>query len=157
MLFCTPFGGNRFNSAWAQKTCPPYLAGLSETIWYFSTVRLKNSSLELRSKMPKQSGNDIAKLGLNAAFESKFLHFTIIADVVVGQLRGFTCSPGPAYMGMQVWAKSVQHIKGMVKALGREIGFEITGDILIYKETTPKRAPQEHPFCYDIIFKPYKK
>ncbi|AEG00403.1 hypothetical protein Metme_1992 [Methylomonas methanica MC09] len=26
MLFCPPFEGNNFKSAWAQKACPPYWA-----------------------------------------------------------------------------------------------------------------------------------
>jgi hypothetical protein len=91
--------------------------------------------------------------------KSEFLHFTIIADgVVAGQLRhGFTCDPGPAFMGMQVWARSTDHANRIVRAFGQEIGFEIPGDILIYKETTPKRSPRKHPFFYDIFFKPYKK
>lgn len=50
------------------------------------------------------------------ASESKFQHFTVIADGIVGQLKSFTCSPGPAFMSMQVWAKSIDHKKIGVKS-----------------------------------------
>jgi hypothetical protein len=84
-----------------------------------------------------------------------FVQFTALAEGIVGNLTdGFSCRPGPAFMGMKTWASSIDESADMMRVIGRQIGFTVTGDIQIY-ETEPMRPPGEKPSGYDIVFTPF--
>ena len=87
--------------------------------------------------------------------KTPFQHFTLLADGVVGDLmEGFSCRPGSAIMGMKVWASSAAEAFDMIRAIGEQIGFTVTGRIQLY-ETAPVSPPRETPHGYDIRFTPY--
>ena len=84
-----------------------------------------------------------------------FHHYTAIAKGVVGELPdGFSCRPGPAFMGMKTWASSSGESADMIAVIGRQIGFTITGDVQVY-ETEALKPPGEKPTGYDITFTPF--
>ena len=87
--------------------------------------------------------------------KTPFQHFTLLADGVVGDLmEGFSCRPGNAIMGMKVWASSEEEAFDMVRVIGEQIGFAVTGQIQLY-ETAPDSPPREKPYGYEIRFTPY--
>jgi hypothetical protein len=55
---------------------------------------------------------------------------------------------------MKTWATSSDESGDMIRVIGEQIGFTITGRILIY-ETEPSEPPKENPFGYDIKFQPF--
>ncbi len=84
-----------------------------------------------------------------------YKHYTVIAEGVVGQLtEGFLCPPGNAFMSMKTWASSSEESIDMVSAIGRHIGFTVTGRVYVY-DTEPTEPPQEKPFGYGIQFTPF--
>lgn len=84
-----------------------------------------------------------------------FSHFTLIADgIVVDLVDGFECRQGAAIMSMKAWAADSAEAAEMVAAIGRQIGFDVTGKIEIY-ETAPDQPPREGPHGYAIAFVPY--
>jgi len=87
--------------------------------------------------------------------KTPFKHYTAIADGIVGELiDGFDCRSGKAYMGMKTWALSTEESADMIKVIGKEIGFEVTGKIEIFS-TEAIQPPKENPYGYDIVFTPY--
>lgn len=87
--------------------------------------------------------------------ETRYKHFTLIADGIAGDLKdGFVCESGPAFMGMKVWASSYEEAAEMIRVIGRQIGFSVTGDIEIYN-SDPKEPCGDHPHGYEINFTPY--
>ena len=87
--------------------------------------------------------------------KTPYKHYTTIADGIVGELiDGFDCRPGKAYMGMKTWALSTKESADMIKVIGKEIGFEVTGKIEVFI-TESNEPPSEKPFGYDIKFTPY--
>ncbi len=85
-----------------------------------------------------------------------FSHFTVLADGVVGDLiEGFECRKGNAIIGIKVWATDADESADMIKNIGSQIGFNVTGEIQIY-ETEPEKPPRENPFGYDIQFTSYE-
>jgi len=97
---------------------------------------------------------------LNLRYEkttTPYKHFTALADGVVEELvDGFECNSGPALMAMKTWANDSDESANMIKVIGKQIGFNVTGKIEIY-ETEPQEPPKENPFGYDINFTPYDK
>jgi hypothetical protein len=88
--------------------------------------------------------------------QTPYEHFTVIAEGVVGELEeGFECPPGNAFMGMKVWASSTGEAADMIKVIGKQIGFTVTGNIQIY-DTEPQQPPLENPHGYDIKFTPFE-
>ena len=84
-----------------------------------------------------------------------FKHFTVVADGIVGDLQGgFSCRKCCAWMGMKTWATSSGESADMIKVIGKQIGFNVTGRIQVY-DTEPEQPPKENPFGYDITFTPY--
>ncbi len=84
-----------------------------------------------------------------------FKHFTVLADGMVGELEdGFECPPGPAYMGMKTGASDADESADMIRAIGKQIGFEVTGKIQVIT-TEPNEPPGDNPRGYDIQFTPY--
>jgi len=89
--------------------------------------------------------------------KTPYHHFTSLADGVVGNLdEGFSCRPGKAWMGMKTWANSTDESADMIKTIGEQIGFKVTGRIEIF-ETGPEEPPRENPYAYDIQFTPYNE
>jgi hypothetical protein len=87
--------------------------------------------------------------------KTPYQHFTVIADGVVEQLvEGFECRPGKAYMGMKTWATDTGESADMIKVIGEQIGFTVTGKIEVFT-TEPIEPPGENPHGYDIQFTPY--
>ncbi len=84
-----------------------------------------------------------------------YKHVKIIAEGIVDELRdGFECRPGNAFMGMKAWASSFDEAGDMIQAIGKQIGFEVTGNIEIF-DTEPIEPPGENPHGYDIKFTPF--
>jgi len=84
-----------------------------------------------------------------------FKHFTVLADGVVGKLRDeFDCRPGRAWMAMKAWATDGDESADMIRLIGRQIGFTVDGEIMIY-DTQPEEPPRDKPFGYGIGFTPY--
>ncbi len=84
-----------------------------------------------------------------------FHHYTVLADGIVGELvEGFNCRPGKAWMGMKTWATSTGESVDMIKVIGEQIGFTVTGSVEVY-ETEPTQPTQDNPHGYDIKFTPY--
>ena len=81
-----------------------------------------------------------------------FHHFTAVAEGTVGEIAdGFSCPPGNAFMTMKTWAASPDESADMIRAIGGQIGFTVTGNIQIY-ETEPTQPPRDTPHGYDINF-----
>ena len=84
-----------------------------------------------------------------------FTHYTVIGDGLAGTLEDvFECRPGSAVMAMKVWATDADEAADMIRTIGKQIGFDVTGKIEIY-DTEPEVAPGEHPHGYGINFTPY--
>jgi hypothetical protein len=84
-----------------------------------------------------------------------FQHRTVIAEGIVGKLSdGFSCRPGPAFMGMKTWASSDGEASHMVSVIGERFGFTVTGRIYVY-DTAPVQPPGDTPSGYDIQFTPF--
>ena len=96
------------------------------------------------------------KLDLKSGkFETPYKHFTVLAEGVVGELiDGFDTPKGNAIMGIKVWASDIEEPTYMVKSIGEQIGFDVTGEIQIY-DTEPEQPPKENPYGYDIQFTPF--
>ena len=104
--------------------------------------------------MPQESKN--WKLELRyGRLVTPYKHFTAIADGVAGELRdGFECRPGNAVMSMKTWATDTDESAHMIRIIGQQIGFSVSGKIEIY-ETEAEEPPSENPRGYDIRFFPY--
>jgi len=87
--------------------------------------------------------------------QSPYSHFTVLADGEVGELNpDFKCRKGKAWMGMKIWSSSSEQSVEMVESIGQDIGFNVTGKIMVYK-TQPNQPPRENPYAYEITFTPY--
>ena len=85
-----------------------------------------------------------------------FTHYTVIANGVIEEPEKWEPGNpvGPAYMAMKVWAASEDEATDMICAIGKDVGFVVSGDLRIYL-TDPIEPPREAPFGYDIRFTPY--
>ncbi|HEX4957789.1 MAG TPA: hypothetical protein VFV46_06395 [Lacibacter sp.] len=91
----------------------------------------------------------------NGKIKTQYKHYTIIANGTAKDVDiDFNCVDGNAFMGMKVWASSEEEAADMIKLLGKQIGFTVTGNIEIYN-SEPLDPPKENPFGYDIRFTPY--
>lgn len=91
----------------------------------------------------------------NGKLKTPYRHYTAITEGdIAGELGGgFTCRPGSALMAVKAWASSSQQCADMVAAIGKQIGFAVTGRIQIY-ETEPSQPPEDVPIGYDLNFTP---
>ena len=88
--------------------------------------------------------------------KTPYQHYNVLADGVVGKLKdGFEYPSGKAWMEMKTWSSSMEESAEMIKVIGEQIGFQVTGKIEVY-ESDPSLPPQENPHTYDINFTPYK-
>ena len=87
--------------------------------------------------------------------KTSFNHYTVFAEGVASDLiEGFECPKGKAWMAMKTWASSTGESADMIKVIGAQVGFKVTGKIEIYK-TEPVKPPSDKPHGYDINFTPY--
>ena len=88
--------------------------------------------------------------------KTPYSHYTLIADgKLVAPPGDDNCPAITAFMGMKVWASSEDEAFDMIRAIGRHHDFIIEGRIYLYT-TDPVEPPREHPYGYDINFKPYQ-
>ena len=88
--------------------------------------------------------------------KTPYRHFTALAEgSMTKEPNDFSCAIGPAFMGMKTWASDADESADMIRVIGGNIGFEVSGNIQIY-ETEPEQPPRENPFGYDIKFTPFK-
>jgi hypothetical protein len=86
-----------------------------------------------------------------------YKHYTLLAQGLVGELAGgFECRPGPAVVGMKIWAVDDDQAAEVFQSIGKQIGYRITDNIEVY-ETAPVEPPGENPYGYDIQFTPFDK
>jgi hypothetical protein len=88
--------------------------------------------------------------------KTPYKHFTALAEgIVEEELRhGYECPPGNAWMGIKTWASSSDESGDMACSIGEQIGFKVTGEILIY-DTDPTEPPKNEPYGYGITFTPF--
>lgn len=86
-----------------------------------------------------------------------YTHYTVLADGEVRELTDdFECKPGKAWMAMKAWSNSADEATDMIQEIGEQVGFIITGKIMVYT-TEPVKPPSENPHAYDINFTPYNE
>ncbi|MEO6540793.1 MAG: hypothetical protein ABIN74_07390 [Ferruginibacter sp.] len=89
--------------------------------------------------------------------KTPYKHFTILAEGEVDELDGgFECPKGNAFMGMKIWAKSIEGSSDVYQSIAEQIGFKITGNLDIF-DSAPEQPPSENPSGYDINFTPFQK
>lgn len=87
--------------------------------------------------------------------QTPYKHFTALAEGKMTKAENeFGCPLGSAWMAMKTWAADPAESGDMIQAIGRQIGFDVTGRIEIY-ETEAVQPPRENPFGYDIGFTPF--
>lgn len=85
-----------------------------------------------------------------------YTHYTVLAEGICEEMiDGFSCPRGNAIMGIKVCASDIDEPAYMVKNIGSQIGYEVTGEIQIY-ESEPEEPPRNNPHGYDIQFTPYE-
>lgn len=86
-----------------------------------------------------------------------YTHFTVIADGMAGNLTdGFECPTGPAIMSMNTWALDTEQALDIIRTIGEQIGFQVSGEVQIY-QTDPSQPPTETLSGYGINFTPYEE
>jgi len=89
--------------------------------------------------------------------KTPFHPFFVIGEGEAGELSyGYECRPGSAWMSMKVWAASSEESADMLRSIGNEIGFTVTGRIMVY-EIEPEVPPTEEPTAYNIEFSPFNR
>lgn len=87
--------------------------------------------------------------------KTPYKHYTVLAEGEVKELlNDFSCPPGKAFMGMKTWASSADESADMIRVIGEDIGFTVTGRIYIY-DTEPTPPPRDNPYGYDVGFTPF--
>jgi hypothetical protein len=89
--------------------------------------------------------------------KTKFSHFTIIADGIVGELsHGFNSRKGPAHMGIKIWALDSEQAVQVAVQTGEQIGFKCNPNKIYVYDSDPKEPPGDVPSAYGINFHSYK-
>ena len=85
-----------------------------------------------------------------------YTHYSVIAEGVIGGqgAREYGGRPGPAFLGMKVWASSMEDAAKMARLFAERTGFALKGKIQVY-ETVPSEPPRDAPHAYSISFTPY--
>jgi hypothetical protein len=98
---------------------------------------------------------DEPTLGQYAARALELTHYTVIADGVLDRfVPGHTCQPGPAMLGLKVWATSALHAASVAQQVGGHVGFTLSGRAEIYK-TAPAQPSGGKPCGYDLQLTAY--
>ncbi len=89
--------------------------------------------------------------------KTPFKHVSLIAEGIVEKEleHGYECRVGNSFMGMKVWSSTDEEAFDMIRVIGEQIGFRVTGKIYLYN-TEPAEPPGENPHGYDINFTPFK-
>ena len=89
--------------------------------------------------------------------DTPYSHFTLLgAGELAASLEWSDCPPGPAILGMKIWASSHDEAFAVFSAVSEQIGFAITDKIDLY-ETDPSEPPRENPYGYDLNFTPFER
>lgn len=84
-----------------------------------------------------------------------YRHFSVIAEGVAGpNTRQYGGKPGPAFLGMRIWASSVEEARQMTRRFAERVGFVFKGKVEVY-DTEPVEPPRADPHAYSIKFTPY--
>ena len=87
--------------------------------------------------------------------KTPYQHFTLIAE---GKRdipsEEYACPAGPAFMGIKTWASSHDEAYDMVRVIGKQLGFTVTGRIMLYY-TEPEEPPRDNPYGYGTNFTPF--
>ncbi len=95
-----------------------------------SLARALGGFARMESEQPNPSWKAQHRYG---KIQTPFHHFTALAEGTVGELAdGFECPSGSAWMVMKTWASSADESADMIRVIGRQIGFTVTGKIHIY-------------------------
>jgi hypothetical protein len=88
--------------------------------------------------------------------KTPYSHFSVVAEgEMTAEENEFGCPVGNAIMGMKVWASSSDEAGDMIRVIGEQLSFSITGRTYVY-DTEPEQPPREHPHGYDIQFTPFQ-
>lgn len=84
-----------------------------------------------------------------------YKHFTVIGNCKIGQLdKNFSCPTGRAFVGLRIWATTVNQAIEIFENIGEQIGYLSIGKIEVYS-TEALQPPKDEPYSYDIRFTPY--
>ena len=88
---------------------------------------------------------------------TRFAHFSLLAEgVLVTEQKEHGCPAGPAFLGLKLWTGTADEATAMGLAIGRQLGFEVTGRVYLY-ETEPEAPPGEQPFGYNLNLSPFRE
>lgn len=89
--------------------------------------------------------------------DTRFSHFTVLADGLAGELvGGFECPQGRAWMAIKTWATNTDESADMARVIGKQIGFIVDGHIDVFR-SEPEQPPGDNPYGYGIAFTPYEE
>jgi hypothetical protein len=92
----------------------------------------------------------------NGTLNTRFKHYSVIADGVAGRAaEEFRGKPGPAFLGMKVWASSSEEAAHMFRLFAERTSFTIKGKVDVY-DTEPSEPPRDEPHAYGIKFTSYR-
>ena len=88
--------------------------------------------------------------------KTQYSHFSIVAEgMMTTEENEFDCPKGSAFLGMKAWASSSDEAGDMIRSIGGQLAFEITGRIYVY-DTEAEQPPRANPYGYDIKFTPFQ-
>ena len=89
--------------------------------------------------------------------ETPYRHYAVIMNGVAGRKAAdFGAKPGPAFMGMKIWASSSAEAAQMARSYAERASFTIRGEIEVYA-TDPTEPPRDEPYAYSVKVTSYKK
>jgi hypothetical protein len=84
-----------------------------------------------------------------------YKHYSVIADGVLRRgSEEFGWKPGPAFLGMKVWASSTAEAAHMLRLLAKRVEFQLQGKVEVYT-TEPSEPARNEPHAYHIKLTPY--
>ena len=87
--------------------------------------------------------------------KTDFKHFTVLSDGMIEVPNSeFETAIGPSIMGLKVWVTDIEEVEDIVRAVGRNLGFNANGEIQIY-ESEPEQPPSKNPSAYGANFTAY--
>lgn len=88
--------------------------------------------------------------------KTAFSHVTVIAEgeIAVSNPDFETRAGMASFFTIHAWATDDDEALDMVVTIGRQVGFNTTGRIHLYK-TDPKQPPGDTPFAYGLAFRQY--
>jgi hypothetical protein len=88
--------------------------------------------------------------------KTAFRHFTLIGDgeIAVANPGYGTIQGAAAFFTIKVWASDQQEAVNMLAAIGRDVGFDASGEVSVYI-TDPQQPPKDVSYGYDLDFHQY--